>query len=581
VIAFEVPRVYARSGERPRRPRGIGLSSFLARPLGERGRPSPPARAGTRLWLPPHATASVFIRPPSAASLQVAGRGAGRGPARLSIARDRGAGPSPLLSLDLEGEAVARASADGLPGGEIARLELASVGGEGLWLERLALSHAPQLPTSPAPLPGRPSLVIYLADALRADRLGAYGHAAPTSPRFDAFAREALLFADAWAQSSWTRPALASIFTGLTPTAHAVSGLRGGLAADLVTLAEVLERRGRRTGAFVANAVVTPRLGFAQGFGTWNGPRPEAVYGKPGRTVVERALGWLDGARGPFFLYVHTMEAHGPYGPEPEHWAPFRPPGYRGNTDTGALARKPAPSGEELRFLDSAYQGEVRQGDAAFGLLLDGLRQRRLLDEAVVVFVSDHGEALAEHGGTGHGGTLYQEVLRIPLAVRLPGARRGGVRESRPVQQADLTPTLLSLLGAPLPQSMEGRDLSAWWRDGLAPQDDPVLLSRLQFGDFEEHDKAAVRVGRFKLVVNHGAEGRAGEKAIELYDLVSDPRESKNLAASHAVARGYLERELRRAEAQALALRHRLRAGHDVPLTGEERERLRALGYVE
>jgi arylsulfatase A-like enzyme len=231
-------------------------------------------------------------------------------------------------------------------------------------------------------------------------------------------------------------------------------------------------------------------------------------------------------------------------------------------------------SAEGLRFLRAQYEGEVRQNDRAFGALIDGLRARGLLDRTVVVFTADHGEEFLEHGGTEHTKTLYQELVRVPLVVRVPG-KPGGTRERGTVQQIDLMPTILALTGRPAPRPLPGRDLSARLAGAQGPVSAaPVLLSEERFAVV---DKLAARAGDLKLIFNNDGPAlwRAGSH-VELYDLARDPLERANLAPLRPIAVAFLERRLeafRKAQAPG--------AAPSVALSSDEREQLRALGYVQ
>jgi arylsulfatase A-like enzyme len=533
-------------GDADRRTLAAALLELEVHPLDAPRGAAAPGWQGTRLALPAAAAAAWYVRVPTRARLRVSASAEEAGAAlRVALADDE-------RSETLETLAVGRRRASRVLdlqawAGRVARLELAGLEGSAE-LEELVLLFpvAPAQPSGSA-LDERPHVVIYLVDTLRADRLGAYGHPAPTSPRFDAFAGEALLFEDAWAQASWTRPATGSILTGLHPALHGADREDRALAPELTTLAESLKSAGYRTAAFVANHLVGGRFGFDQGFDHWNGG-DDGLYGAPAAALGERALAWLDQGRGPFFLYVHTLEPHSPYTPEPPFEAPFAVPGYTGSRDTLGLLRlgqlgRLAPDG--LRFLESRYQGEIRQNDAAFGALLDGLRARGLFDRSVVVFTSDHGEELLEHGGTEHAKTLYQELLRVPLAVRLPGGRGGGTRETHPVQQIDLMPTLLRLAGLPPARGLPGRDLADRWlgRDAR-PLEPPLLFAEERFTVIS---KAAVRAGDAKLILNSDGEAlwRAGTQ-LELYDLERDPGEKENLVSRAPVRLRYLRQELDR-----------------------------------
>ena len=271
------------------------------------------------------------------------------------------------------------------------------------------------------------------------------------------------------------------------------------------------------------------------------------------------------------------MEPHSPYAPEETHAAPFRLRNYEGDRNTDALLRlgqlgELAPEG--FAFLESEYQGEIRQNDAAFGAFLDGLRERGLYDRTLVVFTSDHGEEFVEHSGTGHGKTLYQEVLRVPLVVRPPGGVSNARLVSDIVEQIDLLPTILGYLGVSWSDDLPGRDVSQLLRggDGAAPPG--LLFSEQRFGVV---DKYSVRTGSMMLILNNDGAEPGGR--FELYDLDRDPNEQTSLIDSHPVTLGYLQRELDRFRDrkpfQSLA------AADTELLTDEELDKLRALGYIQ
>jgi arylsulfatase A-like enzyme len=583
VLGITAPRQRAPApGDADRRELVAAFSALSVRPLSPGPRSGLPAVEGGRLALPPSSSVAYYLRIPPGARLSLGAQGSASGRARV-VGR---------LEDDTQGTAILDLSAgSGRPiteevgleqrAGAIVRLELANSAADGVvWLTsaRVTVPAAANEPARPARARSdHPNVVLFLADTLRADYLGAYGYAAPTSPRLDAFAREAVLFEDAWAQASWTRSAVASILTGLHVASHGVDREDRVLPDAAQTLTEVLRAAGYRTGAFVANHLLGGRFGFSQGFYAWN-PGPRTLYGAPAADLVREALAFVDSAPRPFFLYVHTMEPHAPYTPSEEDLRPFARDAYRGATDTRALLRLGqlgtlAPEG--LRFLRSRYEGEVHQNDRAFGALIDGLRARGLDDTTVVVFTADHGEEFLEHGGTEHAKTLYQELVRVPLVVRMPGGRPGGRREKGSVQQIDLMPTILGLAGLPPPRALPGRDLSVAWIGSSGPETPaPVLFSEERFAVV---DKVAARAGDLKLIFNNDGPALWRAKShLELYDLARDPLERKNLAASRPIAVAFLERRLeafRKAQAGG--------ASQSVALSADEREQLRALGYAQ
>jgi len=531
------------------------LSGVEVRPLGSSPRPGP----GQGVWLPPGGELSFFVAAGEDARLELQAHGAG-GRVGLKVALDDTKGARSLAELAAEaGARVRRELAIGAAAGLPVRLILTETGGLGLRLERLRLTRRPSPAPKPARLPSRPDVIVFLADTLRADALGADGAPAPTK-NCDAFARESVVFTDAMAQSSWTLPSVAALFTGLEPDRLGVYGPWGDLPESAETLAEALSGLGYRTGGFVANALMTRRRGYAQGFAEWRQEEKASSTGRTAQQVVAEALGWLASAAAPRFAYLHVMEPHAPYGPS--------------GGELIETARKAAPSPAEIERLRAAYRADVLATDAAFGTLIDGLRSRDRLEQSIVILLADHGEEFFEHGNQGHGKTLYGEVLRIPLVVRLPGGLRAGTRDTTPFQHADLMPTLLGLLGAP-PARGDGHDLSSAWTLGPAPAP-RVLTSRLLF-ERRMYDKAAARWGALKLIVNEEADAA---RRLEMYDLHADPGETRDVLAANPVVAGFLQGELRARRRAAIAA-----GGGEVraesATDADALERLRALGYVQ
>ena len=419
-------------------------------------------------------------------------------------------------------------------------------------------------------VPLRPNIVLYVVDTVRADRLGVYGYAKPTSPRLDAFAAGAVLFENAYAQSSWTRPAVASLFTGLLPPAHRTVGRRSVLPEDATTLAEILAAHGYEGMGLVRNPNVGRAFGFAQGFARFRSEDRERD-----ETMLERVRLWLDerqDAEAPFFLFLHAIDPHGPYDPAPEFEETFdvggAPAHYRTVRYLLQLNRgevEPEPGTAEA--LSRLYDAEVAQNDRAFGELLDELEDRGLVEDTAVIYLSDHGEEFAEHGRWEHGLSLYQEVLRVPLVMRLPGVPARRVEE--PAQHVDVLPTLLAYLGIE-PPATDGRDLLAARRRSDAPLDVYTHL------DVDGHRAASVIRGRYKLVL---PQSPSQGTAPMLFDLDEDPGELQDMAADRP---DVVERMLALLAERNLAgeIESAEEIGDD-QLDEDVRRRLRALGYID
>ena len=412
----------------------------------------------------------------------------------------------------------------------------------------------------------RPNLLVVLVDTLRADHLGLYGYDRPTSPRLDALAAEAVVFENAIAQSSWTKPAVATLLTGLSPLAHGVNSPEAGLPDTAPRLAESLAGAGYRTAAVVTNAHLGEGSGFAAGFERYDF-LPDAPNDAP--EAVGRALSWLaehDGSK-PFFLYLHLIDPHAPYAPSEEARRRFaRAEQARGLGSVSFLrrlaAREIEPSQEVTRGLIDLYDAEIADTDRHLGVLWDELERRGLLRDTLLVFVSDHGEAFGDHGVFGHGWDLHQEVLRVPLFIRPPGGGAGR-REASPVSQMDVTATLLGAAGlAPLPGSA-GRDLLAL--DGASR---PAIVSYL---DYEERRGASLVEDGWKLVLP--LSGQFGLRP-RLFPL-SEPEEGQDYLRVHPVRTGLLESRLR-ATLDAAGDTE----APEIELDEATRRRLEALGYL-
>jgi choline-sulfatase len=550
--------------------------------------------AGDQLALPFGRRIDTYLRLPAGAVLAIddlRSRDGRPGELRVTLQPEHGAERELDRLRPGDGPAVVKLG-DAGPGP--ARLSLTAISqepdglaGSGLVLRRPAIAApgsqgGPSQAAMVAPAAFRPTpnqrprnVIVYLVDALRADHLGCYGYGRPVSPRVDAFAREAVLFRHTVAQSSWTRPATTTLLTGLLPRTHGVNGRRDVLAERAVTLAERLREQGYRTAGFVTNGNVARSFGLGQGFDTYELlPQKHSAA----TDVNAAAADWLQTRwqrDAPFFLYLHTVEPHAPYTPP----LPFRQrfaPGVRDEdlTRMNVLKRleegRIAATPELRRNLLDLYDSEIAANDAAFGELLDLLGRRGILEDTVIVFVSDHGEEFLEHGGWEHGRTLHAEMLDVPLIVRVPGMKSGKVVQ-RQAQQVDVVPTILELLGLPVAAGVDGRSLAPWISgDGPAGEDRAETAA---FSWLDQHGlrSAAVTTPDWRLI-----EDRLPTPGRALYDRQADPGEHRDLTAERAVRAGYLRARLRTEERLR---KGRLRAGESTP-DSELRKQLEALGYL-
>jgi len=432
-----------------------------------------------------------------------------------------------------------------------------------------AIVEQPTRPFAPqhSPAPSRPNVVVYLIDALRADHLGVYGYQRPTSPEIDAFAAEAVVFTHAMANASWTRPAVASLFTGVSPLVHGAIGRQDSLGDSLPTLAELLGQAGYQTAGFITNSNVSTPFGLGRGFDTYQvlpETRSREIHQLSSR-LNQPVLRWLesrDPAR-PFFLYLHASDPHGPYTP-PE---PFR-------TRFAAGLLEPVMNSLDHReSLIANYDAEIAHNDHHFGRLMTFLEQSGLYGNTLVVLTADHGEAFFEHRQWQHGRSLHAEELHIPLILKLPDGT--GVVSGRTCdtlcQQVDLLPTILQAAGLEPLDHVHGRSLIDLLGDQGRSSEGRSVLAHL---DLDGCSAEALLLGDLKLV--HTLASPELRPGLALYNLAEDPDEQRSILDQRPIEAGYLRQQLRTVASSWQ------RAGDtpQVKLPPEQQEILRLLGYL-
>ena len=431
------------------------------------------------------------------------------------------------------------------------------------------------------------NVLVYLIDTLRADHTTPYGSARATTPRLDALARDGVVFENAYTVAPWTRPATASLLTGLYPGTHG-SEHAGSLAPAAVTLAERFRRAGWSTWAFVANGhVFGEGVGLDQGFDRFVAVRGRRLDNHARTEEIDAlVLPQLDAfGDEPFLLYVHAVDPHSPYDPPPAFAGRFRDPSYAGTIAPADTLRKTllarSPDEADVRRVRDLYDEDVAYQDERLGVLLDALTARGLRERTIVVVLSDHGEELHDHGDWEHGMRLFEEQVRIPLVLAGPGlAGSAGRRVAEPATIVDVLPTLLTIAGIPQREPVQGVDLAAalTGRDGAHTADAsrPVYLEEIRPG--EDRDLFGLRDGRWKIVreVMHAS----GARRDALYDLETDPLERSDLAAREPARLDLLRARLDAMPALLAAQVPPLPAAAPSAPSAATRRQLEALGYV-
>lgn len=450
--------------------------------------------------------------------------------------------------------------------------------------------------------------ILIVIDTLRADHLGCYGYERETSPHLDTFAERAVLFEHAYAQAPWTVASVASLLTSYYPQTHGLTHARDNraIAESIDLLPERLADDGLATAAFVANMTLDETVDFYVGFDEHAIVVDEsAPYPDEGARINQRAIPFLERhADTSFFLYLQYMDPHDPYNDPAGHHRAFDPD-YDGSFDGSigplfdAMARRQPWSldDRELQNMIARYDGEIRYVDERVHEIFETLDRLGIADDTVVVVTSDHGEQFFEHGSLKHGTTIYDEEVRVPLIVRAPGIAREGLRITNPVALVDIYPTLVELLDAGEPPAgIDGRSLVPLLRGDTLERGDVFTETahgwswkdeRMQYNRIP---MTAIVRDRHKLIAIQREEFRALEPEAELdaidafyndelYDILDDPRESRNLAPTNPERVERLREPLR---SWRESTRARLIPGRT--FSNEEREgmqeRLRKLGYL-
>lgn len=412
------------------------------------------------------------------------------------------------------------------------------------------------MPLGCAPESLPPNVLLITVDTLRPDRLGVHGHSRETSPEIDTLAASGRVFTNAFSVSGWTLPSIASIMTGLYPKDHGATDFHLSVDPAVTTLATVLQRQGYDTRGYVSHVLLGPAYGVAEGFGRFD--LSVLGLGHPHNVATATALTdlvttELADLREPFFTWVHYFDPHYEYLKHAE-WKQW---------GWGVSGR---------------YDQEIAYTDREIGRLLVGLRERGLLENTIIIFTADHGEELGERGLKYHF-TLFDEVLRVPLVIAGPGIEPG--TDDRPVEQVDILPTVLGLLGLDAgPTALPGRDVLApdpGYRPVFAERDRPPPYSQ-----------RSVRAGNYKLTVvesvdtsNLPQSSRASAAVVRLragtrfYDLAADPGEKHDLFSPD---------NDKAIELLGLLVEHFDSASsrsRPVQVDEELRGKLRSLGYVQ
>jgi arylsulfatase A-like enzyme len=512
--------------------------------------------------------------------------------------------------------------------GEKVSLSLAIVGERpgtlGFWgapvIRSRGAAPAPQIASE---APGEPpqGVILVWADTLRRDHLDAYGYERETAPVLRRMAAEGARFENCLTQATWTKVSTPSMLTSLYPSSHTVTTWDDRLPSTAVTLAEVYRDAGYATFSYASNGFTGQLTNLHKGFEQVHEDLslPDRKTSKTARVGMDRLFAWLEMRKdAPFFAFLSVLDPHDPYKPRPPYDTLFadaqREKEHERQTEAVRklitipfLKRFGMPSREELvsagvdpeawvSYNRDLYDGSIRGLDAELGRLFERLRALGLEKKTLVVFTGDHGEEFLEHGRTFHGQSTYGELNAVPLVIWRPGSIPTGVVVPEVVETIDLMPTLLALAGLRGPSAMQGRSLvpllaqpagsasasgtvraasGAW-------QPRPAITEQIRARDDRaplDIDSVAIVTDGWKLI--HNTKRYPPRPEFELFDFHKDPLDSRNVASDHPEIVERLSRELAAWRKKADAERLKPDAEATKAMSGEELERLRALGYVQ
>lgn len=372
-----------------------------------------------------------------------------------------------------------------------------------------------------------PNILILLVDSLRADRLHDYGYFRNTNPFLSEFGKKGVRFTRAYSHSSQTKLSVASLFTGLIPPLHNVRHaatpskenkneiLSDVLSNDLVTLAEVLHKEGYSTAAYITNPHLRSFLGFSQGFEEYQ-YFPFSKF--DAEEINEQAVSWLERqTMRPYFLYIHYMDVHLPYNPPSKYKYLYTEEKEMDPIQQNGPFQSEITE-EQLKYTEALYDAQINYWDDCFQSLIKRMEEKEELNNTLIIILADHGEEFYDHGGFGHGYTLYEEELLVPLYIIFEGLLPTHEIRVDPIQLIDIFPTICHFSGINTAKApIQG--INIFHSDGNKIISNKIHYAETCYGEISR----SIQTDKYKLIY------QSKLKDFKLFNLIEDPGEQNDL----------------------------------------------------
>lgn len=419
--------------------------------------------------------------------------------------------------------------------------------------------------------PEGPNIVFICIDTLRADRLGSYGNPRDTSPNIDKLGKQGILYENAFSQAPWTLPSMISMFTSLYPSDIGAKGIHSNIKYRHLTISEYLKNNFYDTIAVISHIVVSKIYGFSQGFDIFDQRHIAQVDEISSKIITEQAIEYLNNHKNDkFFLWVHYFDPHHNY---IKHLEYNYSDGYSGqlteNLDNSKLNKRTSTLvDEDIEYIKDVYDEEISYTDKYIGVLLDSIEELGLKDDTIIVLTSDHGEEFMERTRIGHGGSLYRELIHVPLIIYNPlDIGNMGKRVSKNIEVRNITKTILEEVGLET-DLFEGINLTDQQNLDL----EHIVISE-NYGFEKSSRREAIIYKNWKLINDFK------NQTSKLYEIQSDPEERINLLSKNDQHILDKKTELENI-LHAIRDRKSTESG-EAKLSSEDIKQLKALGYIQ